>query len=96
MGADTEEPVRLTGRLTLAEVPAVYNRYLEWRDQGPPEIIDLADLEASDSSAVALLLEWLSWARSAGRSIRFDNPPEALRTLAGLSQVDGILGWSEQ
>jgi len=90
------EAFRLSGRLTVDEVPSVYGGHLDWQQDGPPEVVDLAGLEASDSSAVALLLEWLSWARAAGRDVRFENPPEALRTIAGLSQVDTILGWKDQ
>lgn len=95
MPPEDGESVRLTGRLTLDEVPAVYERHLDWRDDGLPDVIDLSGLEATDSSAVALLLEWLSWAHRAGREIRFENPPESLRTIAGLSQVEGILGWKK-
>ncbi|MGK7297400.1 MAG: STAS domain-containing protein [Candidatus Wenzhouxiangella sp. M2_3B_020] len=96
MADDDEQTVRLEGRLTVDEVPHVYEQRKNWRDDSPPATIDLADLEAADSSAVALLLEWQSWARGAGNSIRFANPPESLRTLAGLSQVDEMLGWKNE
>lgn len=96
MTADRDDVIRLTGRLTVKEVPSVYRQRLHWRDDGPPKRIDLSGLEASDSSAVALLLEWKQWARRAGRDVRFDNPPEALRTIAGLSQADALLGWAQE
>jgi phospholipid transport system transporter-binding protein len=96
MAGESGDAVRLSGRLTVKEVPTVYRERLDWRESGPPDRIDLSGLEASDSSAVALLLEWKYWARRAGRDVRFDNPPEALRTIAGLSQVDKLLGWSPE
>lgn len=86
---------RLEGRLTVDEVPGVYRAHQDWKDDGPPRVFDLSGLEATDSSAVALLLEWLSWARARGAETRFDDPPEALRTIAGLSQVDKLLGWNK-
>ncbi|MFO7762552.1 MAG: STAS domain-containing protein [Wenzhouxiangellaceae bacterium] len=89
-------PVRLEGRLTVDEVPSVYREHLEWKDDGVPESIDLSGLEATDSAAVALLLEWKQWARQAGGDVRFEHPPEALRTIAGLSHVDKLLGWKEE
>lgn len=95
MGSGQPEAFRLEGRLTVDEVPAVYRRHRDWKDQGPPGVFDLSGLEATDSSAVALLLEWQNWARARGKGIRFDNPPEALRTIAGLSQVDKLLGWKK-
>jgi len=86
---------RLEGPLTVDEVPSVYREHLDWKNDGPPHVFDLSGLEATDSSAVALLLEWLSWARALGAEVRFENPPEALRTIAGLSQVDTLLGWKK-
>lgn len=96
MGNGETETFRLEGRLTVDEVPGVYHEHRDWEEDGPPGVVDLSGLEASDSSAVALLLEWLSWARAHDNGMRFDNPPEALRTIAGLSQVDKILGWEDE
>lgn len=96
MSNDDASNFRLEGRLTVDEVPRVYDERLGWKKKGLPEVIDLSGLEATDSSAVALLLEWQSWARKAGGSIRFEHPPEALRTIAGLSQVDVLLGWKDE
>jgi ABC-type transporter Mla MlaB component len=95
MGSSDSETFRLEGRLTVDEVPEVYRRHLDWKDDGLPQTIDLSGLEATDSSAVALLLEWLSWARAHDKEIQFDNPPDGLRTIAGLSQVDELLGWKK-
>lgn len=86
----------LEGRLTVDEVPGVYRKHQDWQDSGVPAVIDLSGLEATDSAAVALLLEWKNWARQSGREVRFENPPHALRTIAGLSQVDELLGWKRQ
>lgn len=96
MSSNGAQRFRLQGRLTVDEVPEIYREHLDWESQGPPGTIDLSGLEATDSSAVALLLEWMSWARKAGTDIRFDHPPEALRTIAGLSQVDKLLGWNTE
>lgn len=95
MSKQDAETFRLEGRLTVDEVPTVYREHRHWKKDGPPGVIDLSDLEATDSSAVALLLEWLSWARARGGEIRFEHPPEALRTIAGLSQMDRLLGWKK-
>jgi ABC-type transporter Mla MlaB component len=85
----------LSGKLTMQEVPAVYQKSLADRISGQlPDQIDLADLERTDSSALALLLEWQSWARAKDRQIEFLNPPESLRILAGLSQTGDLLGWT--
>lgn len=86
---------RIEGDLTCDEVPAVWARHRSWKESGIPEIIDLSGVGLADSSGVALLLEWLAWARRQQRPLRFDNAPDSLRTIASLSQVDGLLGWEE-
>lgn len=90
---DGNATVRLTGRLTVDEVPAVYRESLAWTHGSLPEVVDLSGLELTDSSAVALLLEWAEWACRAGRRIEFRNPPEGLRTITGLSNLEPLLGW---
>ncbi|MDT8438679.1 MAG: STAS domain-containing protein [Wenzhouxiangellaceae bacterium] len=92
---DAEGCVRLAGQLTVDEVPSVYRGSLAWRNGTMPAIIDLSGLEGTDSSAVALLLEWAEWACRAGIAIEFRNPPEALCTIAGLSNLKPLLGWEE-
>jgi phospholipid transport system transporter-binding protein len=54
-------------------------------------VIDLAGVTASDSAGLALLIEWLSVAKSAGRSLRFENIPSQLQQLARLSEVEELL-----
>jgi ABC-type transporter Mla MlaB component len=91
--ADAEGRVALGGMLTSRQVPALYRDSLGWQRKGMPEIIDLADVERADSSALALLLEWRSWADAADRKIRFINVPRSLCVMASLSQVGQLLGW---
>ena len=86
---------RIEGDLTSDEVPAVWARHRSWRESGLPDVIDLSGVGHAESAGVALLLEWLTWARGQQRSLRFDNAPDSLRTIASLSQVDGLLGWKE-
>ncbi len=60
-------------------------------EQGRAEIIDLSAISASDSSGLALLIEWVSVARAARRSLRYENMPTQLHQLARLSDVDPLL-----
>ncbi len=61
---------------------------------GRAAVIDLGGVTGSDSSGLALLLEWLSVAKSVGRGLRYDNMPAQLHQLAKLSEVDGFLNAS--
>ena len=53
--------------------------------------VDLRAVERADSGALALLVDWLSWARAAGRGMKFTALPAALLALARLSDVEDLL-----
>ena len=58
---------------------------------GKAAAIDLAGVTASDSAGLALLIEWLSIAKAAGRPLKFENIPTQLQQLARLSEVEELL-----
>jgi phospholipid transport system transporter-binding protein len=60
-------------------------------ERGRAAVIDLAAVTGSDSSGLALLIEWLSVARRAGRSLRYEHIPSQLQQLARLSEVEELL-----
>ncbi|NDY94441.1 STAS domain-containing protein [Wenzhouxiangella limi] len=91
--ADAKGRVALSGALTSKQVPELYRSSLPWQKHGLPDVIDLADVERADSSALALLLEWRSWADAAERELRIINVPRSLCVLASLSQIGQLLGW---
>jgi len=83
----------LRGSLTIGQVGP-------WRDRGRATLasavgvslrIDLAGLTRVDSAGLALLVDWLAWARAARRSLAFDAIPPALQALARLSGLEGLL-----
>lgn len=91
-----ESSWRLEGPLTSAEVPARYRASLRWIEKdGLPGRIDLSGVEKTDSSALALLLEWQAWAHARNRSLAYVNPPEGLHVIARLCRISALLGWSE-
>jgi ABC-type transporter Mla MlaB component len=93
----TRDSWRLSGSLTAREVPGLYAASLAQREtDGLPSEVHLGAVEGTDSSALALLLEWLSWARQAGREMAFAEPPGNLRVIAELSDVHELLGWPER
>jgi phospholipid transport system transporter-binding protein len=60
-------------------------------DGGRASVIDLGGVTGTDSAGLALLIEWLSVARAAKRSLRYENVPAQMRQLAHLSEVDELL-----
>ena len=58
---------------------------------GGAAVIDLGGVSGSDSSGLALLIEWLSVARAAAHSLTYENMPAQLHQLARLSDVEELL-----
>ena len=81
---------RVIGSLHFTTVSALLTAGVAAINAGR-SVIDLAGVTASDSAGLALLIEWLSVAKSAGRPLRFENIPSQLQQLARLSEVEELL-----
>jgi phospholipid transport system transporter-binding protein len=79
------------GALSFATVTALLADSSEAIAGGRAALIDLKGVTASDSAGLALLIEWLSIARAAGRDLRYESIPAQLLQLARLSDVEGLL-----
>jgi phospholipid transport system transporter-binding protein len=53
--------------------------------------IDCHGITVSDSAGLAVLLEWLSVTKRAGRSLRYAQLPPGLAALARISDVEDLL-----
>ena len=58
--------------------------------------IDLSGIVRADSAGLALLLEWVHWAKGTAREIRFTNIPDQIQSIARISEVDSILSAGER
>jgi len=54
-------------------------------------LVDCAGIEVSDSAGMTVLLDWLSFAKRTGRSLRFGNLPAQVQALARISDVLELL-----
>ena len=81
----------VTGVLHFTTVTALLGPGSEAIASGRAAVIDLAGVKDSDSSGLALLIEWLSVARAAKRNLRYENIPAQLLQLARLSDVEELL-----
>lgn len=78
---------------TVAEVLAESTKCFEEYTQLE---VDLAGVQEADSAGLALLLEWVNWAKYTVREIRFLNLPDALLAIARISEVDEFLASGER
>ncbi len=69
---------------------AIYRAGLEAIRSGQT-VIDLGDVEAADSSAVAVLVGWRRAAQQRGVTLAFINLPATLLSLVSLYGVNGLL-----
>jgi len=86
-----KERARIVGALDFATVSALLPAGCEAIARGQAAVIDLAGVTHSDSSGLALLIEWLSVAQGAQRALRYENVPSQLLQLARLSEVDAMI-----
>jgi phospholipid transport system transporter-binding protein len=82
---------RVAGALHFTTVGALLDVGTEAIRSGDAAVIDLAGVTASDSSGLALLIEWLSEAKAANRSLHYENVPSQLYQLSRLSEVEELL-----
>jgi phospholipid transport system transporter-binding protein len=85
------EHARVNGVLHFSTVTALLRSGSEAIANGRAAVIDLAGVKDSDSSGLALLIEWLSIARAERKSLRYENIPVQLHQLARLSDVEELL-----
>ncbi len=85
------ERSRVTGPLQFTSVSALLAAGTAAIGAGRAAVIDLAGVTASDSSGLALLIEWLSVAKGANQPLRYENVPSQLQQLARLSEVEELL-----
>ena len=81
---------RPTLTLTVNNAKAALEAGLRAIEEGQAEI-DLAQLTALDSAAVATLLAWQRAAQRRGNVLRFKNLPASLESLATLYNVADLL-----
>ena len=84
------ERLLVTGPVTLANVAQTLEEGYAAIRAGAGAV-DLAGVTELDSSLLAMLLAWLREAARAGRTLRLDNLPGGLITIAQLYGVDELL-----
>ena len=90
--ADGAGRFRLSGAATMNTVAALRTAGLQAFATSSGDItLNLAELTRVDSAGLALLIDWLAWARTTSRPLHFAALPEALRALARLSDVEPFL-----
>ena len=89
----TQGRIIVSGELTFAtarDARQVGTLVLE-SSRAPSLVIDCAGVARADSAGLAVLLDWLAWARRKSRPVKLVNLPPSLVAIAKISEVDGLL-----
>lgn len=86
-----ENAFALKGNLDFQSVAALWEQTQELFREQPPLRIDLAGVKRSDSSGVALLVEWLGQARARNQHLRFANMPPQMQAIVLVADLDEVL-----
>jgi phospholipid transport system transporter-binding protein len=87
------ERYRVSGVLDAVTTPKLLDESAaKFTTQSGVDIyVDLADVTESDSSGLALVIEWLRLARQRGQRMNFANLPKQLLALARISEVEELI-----
>lgn len=77
----------VSGQLDFGTVVGLWNTSLPLLSKNQKLIFDLAQVTSADSSALALLLEWLKYADRERKEISFQNIPAQLQSIADVSGI---------
>ncbi len=81
----------IQGSLTFDTVTRLLARSLELFPHAEALDIDLGAVENADSAGLALLIEWMRYARRHDLPIRFINMPPQMLAIARASSLDHVL-----
>jgi ABC-type transporter Mla MlaB component len=80
----------LSGQLVLGSAAAAYREGIRLLRDGSVVAVDAADLQAIDSSGIAVLLAWMGQRHGEGRTLRIVGLSDAALALARVGGVAGL------
>jgi phospholipid transport system transporter-binding protein len=90
------ERFSITGTMGFATVTKLLELSKELFDDLPVIRLDLSGVTKGDSAGMALLLEWINWARAYQREIYYSGIPAQIVAIARISEVEDLLQCGER
>jgi phospholipid transport system transporter-binding protein len=81
----------LQGKLDFESVPAALDESVRLFGDMPSIELDCSGVIATDSAGLALLVEWVGWAKREHRRLDFKHLPKQVLALARISDVEKML-----
>lgn len=81
----------VSGKLAFSNVSDLYKSSLLSMDQVQELVFDFSQVTGSDSSGLALMIEWVKLAEKKGKGIKLQYVPAELMSLARVSSLDKLI-----
>lgn len=81
----------IKGKLSFSEVMHVWEASLPWLKKQATLLLDLGQVGVCDSAGLALVLEWIKYAKAHQKTIRFSNMPAQLMSIAKVSGLQTLV-----
>ena|SRR5579862_9275473 len=81
----------ITGELNFSNVMSLYQKSLPQFARAQKLVFDLAKLKSINSIGLALIIDWINYAKSQNKHIEFHNIPADLLSLAKVSGIDALI-----
>ncbi len=78
----------VSGTLTFATIDHKTIKLISCANHSKEVVLDLQAVSSADSAGLALMIEWIKYAREQRLSLSFKNVPQQLLTLAKLSGLE--------
>lgn len=81
----------VSGELCFANVMTIYRKSLPLLAVSPTFIFNFTQVTKSDSSGLALVIEWLKLAKKQGKAIRFESLSSELMAIAKAAGIEALI-----
>ena len=86
----SDNRLALSGDLTFVTVPEIWKQSLVLFSTIPELNFDLTEVKSSNSAGLALLIEWLKYAKTQNKKISFQHVPTQLKSLIQAAGVEKL------
>lgn len=81
----------VSGEIDFGTAVSLWNQSLPLLAQCKTLSFDFSNVVASNSAALALLIEWIKYANRKSKSITFQQIPPQIRSIAAMAGIDALL-----
>ncbi len=86
-----QDRLMVSGDLNFSTVPLLWQQSLPLLAVSPALYFDFTKITSSNSAGLALLIEWLKYAKKSQKNVKFNNMPAQLKSIIEAAGVHDFL-----